>query len=95
MLIFFGFHDLAGTSDKAQEKGPIESEKLIADGVLKIVEHDSFVFFRGSSIPLSTDFTERVMPLISNQMGLAPSRFRNNDQEQITRTVANENENKI
>ena len=60
---------------------------------MEIVEHDPLVFFRGSGIPLSTDFAERVLPLISNKMGPAPSRFRTNDQEQITRTVANENEN--
>ena len=56
-----------------------------------IVEHDPFVFFRGSSIPLSTDFAERVLPLISNPMGPAPSRFRNDNQEQVMRTVANTN----
>ena len=40
---------------------PLESERVTADEVLKIVEHDPFVFFRGSNIPLSTDFTERVL----------------------------------
>ena len=56
------------------------------------VEHrGNVVELRGSSIPLSTDFTERIWPLISNQIGLAHSRFRNDDQEQ-TSTVANENE---
>ena len=33
------------------------------------------------------------MPLISNQMGPAPSRFRNENQEQEMRTVANGNGN--
>ena len=59
------------TQEVAQEKRPIDSKKLTADGVLKIVEHDSFVSFRGLSIPLSTDFAETVLPLISNQMSLA------------------------
>ena len=52
-----------------QDERPFESERLTADGIIKIVEHDPFVFFRGSSIPLSTDFAERVLPLISNPMG--------------------------
>ena len=76
-----------------QDERPFESERLTANGILEIVEHDPFVFFRDSSIPLSTDFAERVLPLISNQMGPAPSRFRYDDQEQVMRTVANENEN--
>ena len=80
------------TQEAAQDERPFESERLTADGIIKIVKHDPFVFFRGSSIPLSTDFVERVLPLISNQMGTAPSRFRNDDQEQIMRTVADENE---
>ena len=80
------------TRKVAHEERPFESEELTADEVLKIVEHDSFEFFRGSSIPLSTDFAERVLPLISNQMGPAPSRFRHNNQERTTRTLANENE---
>ena len=42
----------------------------------------------GSIIPLSTDFAERVLPIISNQMGLVPSCFRNDNQEQTTRMVA-------
>ena len=74
-----------------QDERQFESERLTADGIIKIVEHDPIVLFRGSSIPLSTDFAERVLPLISNQMGPAPSRFRNDDQEQVMRTVANEN----
>ena len=76
-----------------QDERPLESERLTANGIIEIVEHDPIVFFRGSSIPLSADFAERVLPLISNQMGPAPSRFRNDDQEQVMRTVANENEN--
>ena len=79
------------TQEVSQDERSFESEELTGDGVLKIVDHDSFVSFRGSSIPLSTDFTERIWPLISNQIGLAHSRFRNDDQEQ-TSTVANENE---
>ena len=59
---------LPKVKQETQEKRPLESEKLTADGVLKIVEHNSFVSFRGSSIPLSNDFLERVLPLISNQM---------------------------
>ena len=56
------------------------------------VEHrGNVVELRVSSIPLSTDFAESVLPHISNQMGLAPSRFRNDNQEQTMRTVANEN----
>ena len=73
---------------------PIENEKLTASGVLKIIEHNASVFFQDSSIPLSTDFVERVLPLIFNQMGPAPSHFRNDDQEHVMRTVANENEHK-
>ena len=73
--------------ETSQEERPFKNEKLTADGALKIVEHDSFVSFRGSSIPLSTDFAETVLPLISNQLGLALSRFRNVDQEQTMRTL--------
>ena len=81
------------TQEPMQGERLFESERLIASGINKIVEHDPIVFFRGSSIPLSTDFAERVLPLISNQMGRAPSRFRSDDREQLMRTVANENEN--
>ena len=77
-------------SEPVRDKSLCQSGKLSADKVLEIVEHDPIVFFRGSSIPLFTDFAERVLP-ISNPMGPAPSRFRNDDQEQTTRTVANEN----
>ena len=76
---------------KQEVREPTRIERPTADKVAEIVEPDPIVFFRGSSIPLSTDFAERVLPLISNQMGPAPSRFRNDDQEQTTRTVANEN----
>ena len=70
------------------------AEDLESNEMWANVEHrGNVVELRGSSIPLSTDFAERVLPLISNQMGPAPSRFRNDDQEQIMRTVANENDN--
>ena len=69
------------TQEPMQDERPPESEKLTASGILEIVEHDPIVFFRGSSIPLSADFAERVLPLISNPMGPALSRFRNDDQE--------------
>ena len=81
------------TQEPIQNERPLESERLTASGIIEIVEHDPIVFFRGSSIPLSTDFAERVLRLITNQMGPAPSRFRNDNQEQETRTIANENEN--
>ena len=74
-------------SEPGGDKRPITNEAI------EIVEPDPIVFFRGSSIPLSTDFAERVLPLISNQMGSAPSRFRNDEQEQTMRTVANGNNN--
>ena len=70
------------TQEPIQDERPFESKRLTASGITKIVEHDQIVFLRGSSISLSTDFAERVLPLISNQMGPAPSRFRNDDQEQ-------------
>ena len=73
--------------ESIRNEGPIENEDT------EIVEPDPIVLFRGSSIPLSTDFAERVLPLISNQMGSAPSRFRKDDQEQTMRTVAKENNN--
>ena len=41
-----------------QNERPFESERLTVDGIIEIVKHDPLVFFRGSSIPLSTDFTE-------------------------------------
>ena len=63
------------TREVTQEERPFEIEELTADGVLKIVEHDSFVFFRGSIIPLSNGFAERVLPLISNQIGPAPAAY--------------------
>ena len=69
--------------ETAQSERPFESEEYSAEGVLKIVEHNDSIIFRDSSIPLSTDFAERVLPLISNPMGFAPSSMR---------AVANKNE---
>ena len=69
------------------------AEDLTAKEMWTNFEHrGNVVELGGSSIPLSTNFAERVLPLISNQMGLVPSRFRNDDQQQTTFTVANENE---
>ena len=69
------------TPEPRHDDRPFESEGSTASGITEIVEHDPLVFFRGSSIPLSTDFAERVLPFISNQMGPASSCFRNNDQK--------------
>ena len=52
------------TQEPTRDERLFESERLTANGILGIVEHDPFVFFRGQSIPLSTDFAERVLPLI-------------------------------
>ena len=78
---------------KQEIQEPTRNERPITDKAIEIVEPDPIVLFRGSSIPLPTDFAERVLPLISNQMGSAPSRFRKDDQEQTMRTVANEYNN--
>ena len=43
------------TQEPVQDERPFESERLIASGIIKIVEHDPIVVFRGLSIPLSTD----------------------------------------
>ena len=70
------------------------AEDLTAKEMWTNVEHHGNVVELGdSSIQLSTDFTERVLPLISNQMGLVPSRFRNDNQKQTRCTVSNGNDN--